>query len=556
MKKAGAGRKWVFKNSKGQQKKIVLLSFLCMAGSVLGVGLALGLKNVVDQAVEGKSGGFFTAAAVVSAILLMQIIIGYGIRYLEERSRADLENTIKRNVWMKIVTRDYGSLEKYHTGELMNRLSNDVKVVSDNMVTLVPSIISVFTRLICAMAVLFMLDWRFAAVFAAGGSAVMGVSVLFRKKMKSLHKGMQEAEGRVRSFQQEMLESIIVVRSFGAEDKVGDIGEGFMREHRKMRLKKNIFSNITQTGFSVIMNAGYLFGILWCGLGILRGTLSYGTLLAVQQLIGQIQQPIASIAGFVPRYYAMIASGERLMELEELPEDDGAARGSLEAEKDFSGIHEITIDHVTAGYGRKGEMVLEKASLEIHKGDIVAVTGESGAGKSTLLKVLLCLYPLDGGSIRVTDEKNCSCILKKKDRYLFAYVPQGNFLMSGSIREIVSMYGMKGCMTVEEACEAACAGEYIRNLPGRYETRLGERGAGLSEGQMQRLAIARALYMGAPVLLLDEATSALDESTEVQVLRNIRELREKTVIIVTHRPAALNFCNRRVEIKDKKIIEL
>jgi ATP-binding cassette subfamily B protein len=184
----------------------------------------------------------------------------------------------------------------------------------------------------------------------------------------------------------------------------------------------------------------------------------------------------------------------------------------------------------------------------------MAVTGESGAGKSTFVKMLLSIYPLRSGTIHVESEDGVSQILNKHMRNLFAYVPQGNFLISGTIRDVVSLYGMKGAMTVEEACKIACANEYIENLPDKYDTRLLERGSGVSEGQMQRLAIARALYIGADVLLLDEATSALDSNTEVKVLENIKKLKNKTVIIVTHRPAALDICNRVIRIKDGKII--
>ena len=193
-------------------------------------------------------------------------------------------------------------------------------------------------------------------------------------------------------------------------------------------------------------------------------------------------------------------------------------------------------------------------NLSVYKGDSVAITGESGSGKSTLLKALLCLYPWTEGNIEIIGENG---ILEEKMENLrkyFAYVPQGNFLVSGTIRDIVSMYGREGCMPVEQACRVACA-DYIDRLPQKYDTMLGERGVGLSEGQMQRLAIARAVYLGAPVLLLDEATSALDAQTEVQVLKNLKKLPEKTILIVTHRPAALEICNRIFEVKDRKMTE-
>jgi ATP-binding cassette subfamily B protein len=350
-----------------------------------------------------------------------------------------------------------------------------------------------------------------------------------------------------------MLESVLVIRSFQAEEKIGSLGDGFMKKHKKTRLQRNLFSNISQTGFSVIINVGYLFGIIWCGLGIINQTISYGTLLAVQQLIGQVQQPIANIAGIIPQYYSMIASAERLLELEELPEDD-CAEGEIIGQE-ISGLEKLEITDLTTSYGKDRETILEDANLTIFQGDIMAVTGESGVGKSTLLKLLLCLYPFQKGSVEITDREKHVYRLNKGLRHLFAYVPQGNFLMSGTIREVVSLYGMKGCISVEQACKTACAAEFIENLEEGYDTVLGERGVGLSEGQMQRLAIARALYIGSPVLLLDEATSALDSNTEVQVLKNIRKLKEKTVVIVTHRPAALEICDRKVEIINKKIQE-
>lgn len=549
----GKGRNWILQNGRGQYGKILLLSLGCMVHAGIGVGLALALKAVVDYAVEGNGNGFIYAAIWTAGMIGVQIMLGYGIRSLDERTRVDLENTWKGRVWMKIMTRDYASLEQFHTGELMNRLSGDVRLVADSVVTLVPNLLSMLTRLFAAMVILFFLDWRFALIFMAGGLLVMGVSVIFRKKMKALHRQMQEAEGKVRSFQQEMMENTMVIRSFQAEQTIEEINQKYMQEHKAIRLKKNLFSNLTQTGFSGILNLGYLFGIFWCGLGILNHTITYGTLLAVQQLIGQIQQPIAGMAGIIPKYYAMLASAERLMELEEMPGDMENDR--QEEPETTLDMKEIRLESYTTGYGREKGTVLEQISLQINEGDVMAITGESGAGKSTLLKALLCLYPKQEGQMILVRKDGKNLPFQKSMRTLFAYVPQGNFLMSGTIREAVSFYGMKGSVTVEEACHIACAADFIEKLQMKYDTVLGERGVGLSEGQMQRLAIARAIYMGNPVLLLDEATSALDGDTEIRVLRNIQALHNKTILIVTHRPAALEICNRIVEISGKKITE-
>lgn len=545
------GRDWICKNCKGQIKQIVLLSILCIFSSAIGVSLALLLKELVDAAVSGQRDEFFMLAVFLTDMIFLQILIGYALRYLDERSRADLENELKQKVWKTILTRNYASLEHYYTGELMNRLTSDVRVVSDHIVALVPNCLSMLTRLVCALVILVLLDWRFTLVFMTGGILVMGFSYFFREKMKKMHKNMQKAEGKLRSFLQEMMESILVVRSFQLEERVEGIAWEYMKEHKRTRLQKNKFSNFSQTGFSVIMNVGYLFGICWCGAGILNHTITYGTLLAVQQLIGQIQQPIANIAGIIPKYFAMTASAERLMELEILSED--AREGENKVSQDIYDISQIRIENLSTGYERE-HLILEGANLQINKGDIMAVTGESGVGKSTLLKMLLCIYPFSEGSVEVCDSFGNFVPLHKGMRGLFAYVPQGNFLMSGTIREVVSLYGMSGSMTVEQVCHIACA-DFVEKLEKRYDTELGERGIGLSEGQTQRLAIARALYTNAPVLLLDESTSALDSETEAQVLKNIRQLKDKTVVIVTHRPAALSICNRVVEIRDKRIKE-
>lgn len=550
---AGKERNWILQNGRGQFGSIFLLSLGCMVNAGIGVGLALALKTVVDSAVSGDRNRFLLASVCTTVMIGIQIILGYGIRFLDECTRADLENTLKGRVWMTIMTRDYASLEQFHTGERMNRLSGDVRLVADSIVALVPNFLSMLTRFLAAMVILFFLDWRFTLIFLAGALIVMGCSAIFRNRMKELHGRMQEAEGKVRSFQQEMMENTMVIRSFQAEQTIKNINQTYMQEHKKMRLKKNFFSNLTQTGFSGILNVGYLFGIFWCGLGILNHTITYGTLLAVQQLIGQIQQPIAGMAGIVPKYYAMLASAERLMELEDMPED---MEGDWQEEPDITyDLKEIRLESYTIGYGREKGTVLEQISLQMNEGDVMAITGESGAGKSTLLKALLGIYPKQEGQIILVKKNGEKLPFQKSMRTLFAYVPQGNCLMSGTIREAVSFYGMKGTMTVEEACHIACATDFIEKLQKKYETVLGERGVGLSEGQMQRLAIARAIYMGNPVLLLDEATSALDQDTEIQVLKNIQSLHNKTIVIVTHRPAALEICNRIVEVAEKRITE-
>ena len=310
------------------------------------------------------------------------------------------------------------------------------------------------------------------------------------------------------------------------------------------------------------MNGAYVLGAFFCGYGILKGTMSYGTFMAVMQLIGQIQAPFANISGFLPKFYGMMASCERLMEAEQF-KDSGADEAKTVSETlQFykEQLKGIVVEDVSFSYrngsvddGDLSPQVLSEVNVPIHKGDFVAVMGTSGCGKSTLLKLLMSVYEPEEGSIYVETVHGLKEPVKKWRR-MFAYVPQGNCLMSGTIRNVVAFYRKENTsgMTVESALELACA-DFVWELPEGLETMLGEKGAGLSEGQMQRIAIARALYADAPVLIFDEATSALDEATEKRLIEKLKQLTDKTILIATHRKAVLDICNKRIAFRDGHI---
>ena len=299
------------------------------------------------------------------------------------------------------------------------------------------------------------------------------------------------------------------------------------------------------------------------------GTISFGTLTAITQLITQIQTPFANITGYLPRYYAMLASAERLMEAEAFDSDDVTAKpleevsSFYENELQSIGLKGASFTYYPAsedmGALSKNEMpvVLHGLSLEIQKGETVAFTGHSGCGKSTALKLLMCVYQPDSGERFFTDKSDNRGDLSSAYRRLFAYVPQGNYLMSGTIREVVSFAVPEVACDTERlavALRISCAEEFVSELDDGVDTLLGERGTGLSEGQMQRLAIARAIFSGSPILLLDEATSALDEETERHLLENLRSMTDKTVVIVAHRPAALTICDRVLDFTENGVI--
>ncbi|MBQ4363177.1 MAG: ABC transporter ATP-binding protein, partial [Oscillospiraceae bacterium] len=291
-------------------------------------------------------------------------------------------------------------------------------------------------------------------------------------------------------------------------------------------------------------------------------TISYGTLTAITQLISQIQAPFANITGYLPRFYAMTASAERLMEIENFTDDYTNRTLDIDTVKNYYtnelrsfGLRSAkftyyrTVDSIKDLSKDHQPPILKDLSIEISKGEYVAFTGHSGCGKSTVLKLMMSIYQLDGGKRYLIDTGGEKPLSAEWHR-LFAYVPQGNQLMSGTIREVVAFADKKAAKNderINKALQIACARDFVSELDGGIDTLLGERGTGLSEGQMQRIAIARAVFSESPILLLDEATSALDPDTEKRLLQNLRNMTDKTVLIVTHRPAALKICDRVID---------
>lgn len=552
--------KWLFSVTGRKKWNIFWLMVVNALYGASGVLYALLLRNIVDSAVDGSKRQFVFYAVMIILLVLAQVAMRAVLRWLEEHSRASLENLFKQRLFDNILTKDFETVSAVHTGEWLNRLTNDSVVVANSAVDILPGLVGMVVKMVSAMVMMIVLDYRFALIILPIGIVLFFATYGFRKVLKGLHKNIQEKDGKLRVFLQERLGSLMMIRLFAAEEKTENDAAEKMSEHKKARMKRIRFSNLCNIGFQSGMQGMYAGGVIYCGYGILTHMISYGTLTAITQLISQIQSPFANITGYVPKFFAMTASAERLMDIE------GFADDSQDAPMDMEGIigyysgsfASIGLDNAEFTYYPSGDSVeklskdtmptvLENISFEIKKGNYVAFTGHSGCGKSTVLKLLMCIYKLDGGMRYITDNSGAKKELSPEYRRLFAYVPQGNQLMSGTIREIVSFAdksGMNDDERIGNALKIACADEFVSGLENGADTLLGERGTGLSEGQMQRIAIARAVYSRCPVLLLDEATSALDEVTERRVLDNLKKMTDKTVIIVTHRPAALEICDR------------
>ena len=540
---------WILGHIKKRIPPMFLMTVAYVANALLGVAFALGSRDVIDCATSGNRDSFLRACAVQGCIilgLLASLIISH---YLQEKLRDQLDRDFKNTLLHKLLHSDFSMVSSYHSGELMNRLNNDIRAVIDGLLSALPNVASMSTKLIAAICALLAMEPQFTFILAVGGLALIFLTGILRRKLKDLQKRVSEEEGKVSSILQESLENLLMVQSLDVSKQIELRSDNAMHHRYKAQRRRKNVTLFANTCLNIMYYGAGFAALVWCSIKLLQGRITFGSLTAVTQLVSQLQAPFVRISGIIPQYIAMVSSAERLMELENFEDEpEGFFENPIAIYKQ---ITEIAARDLTFAYDR--DLLLDHASLHIPKGSFAVITGQSGIGKSTLQKLLLGIFHPQEGELFFNTDHN-TIPITRSTRRMFAYVPQGNLLLSGTLRDNLLITCPDATdKEIALATYVSAMDDYLPQLPKGLDTVLGEDGAGLSEGQAQRLAIARAILSGAPVLLLDESTSALDAETEQIVLDRIRALPDRTCIAVTHRPAAIDLCDWIIEVRDKKL---
>ena len=551
--KSTNAQKWIWRIAKPYAPAILMLSVInaMIAGGM--VLFALASRWVIDIATGVEEGNLWVAGGSLIGLLVAELLLNVLYNYYKVWVTGKVEIRIKDTVFGALFEKKWADVSAFHSGELLHRMTADTDVVVTGVVTLVPQVTAMATRLIACLVVLLSMDWRFTLVLLGLGGLMLICSRYYGKKMKQLHKECQETAGQAKSFTQESLANWMLIQSFDGADTVrGRLG-GLLDRNFRVRLKRIRWNNMSHAAMYLLFSGSYYAALLWGAVRLAAGTLSYGTLTAFLQIVGQIRQPFVNASGLLPQYYNMLASAERIQELETL-EDEPRLGQTCDAAAVYEGLVSLDAEGVHFAY-EEGHPILKGADFSLKKGEFVALAGFSGIGKSTLMKLMLGFYTPAAGTVCAHLDEG-QLVLGRETRPLFAYVPQLSLLLSGTIRENIAFCcGEVSDDAIWAAAEVADVADAIRSQPAGLDTVLGERGSGLSEGQLQRLAIARAVLSGAPVLLLDEATSALDEATEERVLQRLRALPDRTCLCISHRPAALQICDRVIRVVEGKIVE-
>ena len=544
--------KWIFNKTKSNLLNFILLNIINIIYSFLSIYSILISKNLIDAATNGTSTKLKAYIMQLILVAILAITLRAILASIDAVTRAKLEMNFKQNILETILKRNYEKITKFHSGDLMTRIVSDVDIIIDTLVSLIPSILSMITSLICAIILLFQISQQFVGILLLGGIFLFVVINLLKPYLKNIHKKVQEANGNVRLFFKEVFENILVIKIFQAENPILKKCDELQHKKYDIQMKQRSLSIASHTGLNTIFQIVYIYALVWSAYHLFKKNITVGGLTSIVQLVTQIQVPIISLSRCVQNIFNMIGSAERIIELENIEKD--VIVDEIDSNQLYDNLDSIVVENVDFTY--KNKKIFKQINLTVTKGENIVIYGESGIGKSTLLKLILGIIKNDTGHIYFKLKDGNKQPIHVDTRNMFSYVPQGKLILSGSIRENITFVNPNiSNDDLDKALEISCCKSFIDQLEHGLDTKIGERGRGLSEGQLQRIAIARAIASKAPILILDEITSSLDSKTEEAVIQNIKNMKDITCIIVTHRNSVSKLCDKEYIVEDKNIRE-
>ncbi len=531
---------WLWEAWKGNRFQALLNASLGLMGVVVSLSAVKAIQNAIDIASGAKPGSIYWGVGIMGIIVLCNFAINISVVWVKNILGVRARNRMQQRLLDRILRSEWHSKEKRHSGDVINRLLTDVGHVINFLTETLPNSVSTLALFIGAFAYLYSMDKMLSFVIVVMIPIVILLSRFYMRKMRQLAKDVRTCDSKIQSVLTETVQNRMLIKIMESDDAMIDKLETTQSEYREKVVKRTFFSVIANFVLNFGFSFGYLVAFLWSALRLSHGTLTFGGMTAFLQLVNRVQGPAKNLTKLVPEFVYVFTSAERLMELEDNPLEE---QGKPVYVKAPCGVR---LNNISFSY-EEGGKVVDNLSFDFKPGSCTAILGETGAGKTTIVRMILALMFPQEGTVEIYNDKE-SKQLSPRMRCNFVYVPQGNTLLSGTIRENLMLGKLEATdEDMEEALRMSCA-EFVLDLPEGLDTVCSESGGGLSEGQAQRIAIARALLRDRSIMLFDEATSALDPETEKNLLQNILAKHNKTIIFITHRPAVMEYCDQTLKI--------
>ncbi len=548
--------KWIFSFSKKYRRTIAFYLVLGIFSSTLGTASSVISKYLIDIIVGQNTSSLWILLTAMIGSTVFSLVFSSLVSRLSTKITIYVNNDIQANIFDKIIDAEWLDLTSYQYGDLLNRFNNDVSTISSNAVSWIPTVVINVYSLISSFVVILYYDVTMAFIAFLSAPFLLLMSRYVMRRMKEYRQKVMEMNSKMMSFEVETFYNFDTIKGFGITAHYSKELRKWQEKYKKYNLDYNMFSIKTNIMTSVLSTAVGLVAFLYCLFRLWTGSITYGTMTLFLNQRSQLSGYFNSIVSIIPGMLNSSVSAHRIKELVDLPKEqhDPESLEKMMAVADKG----VTVELRDVNFAYKDENVINDSSFIAKPNEIVAVVGPSGEGKTTMLRIMLGLvHPQEGQTI-LYGNNNEPFEINADLRQLFSYVPQGNTIISGTVADNLRM--VKEDATDEEIIEAlkiSCAWPFIEKMPNGINSDIGEKGKGFSEGQAQRISIARAVLRDAPILLLDEATSALDTDLEKEVLNNIIKQRpNKTCIVSTHRPSVLSMCQRIYRVKEGHITEL